>query len=164
MLKIHSTRGDHLETKWQTDLRIGETSPHRFLVVNSLPMNCEILLGLERFGYQFHIPSLGINLPAYSETLVRIPTTEQGNRLVEAQELQDNIFCASSVVECKDSSFLCSIINLNSTDETLKKFRRTQELSKLSDSFQDATNKESHTRKQMLQSQLRLAHIKGEEG
>ena len=96
-------------------------------MVNSLPMNCEILLGqdwLERFGYQFHIPFLGINLPAYSETLVRIPSTEQGNRLVEAQELQDNIFCTSSVVECKHS-FLCLIINLNSTDETLKKFPRT---------------------------------------
>jgi hypothetical protein len=52
-------------------------------------MNCEILLGqawLERFGYQFHIPSLGINLSGYSETLVRIPTA-QGNRLVEGQEL-----------------------------------------------------------------------------
>jgi len=58
-------------------------------MVNSLPMNCEILLGqawLERFGYQFHIPSLGINLSGYSETLVRIPTA-QGNRLVEGQEL-----------------------------------------------------------------------------
>jgi hypothetical protein len=68
-------------------------------------MNCEILLGqdwLERFGYQFQIPSLGINLPAYLETLVRIPNTAKGNRLVEAQELQDNIFCASCVVECKD--------------------------------------------------------------
>ena len=67
-------------------------------------MNCEKIFGqdwLERFGYQFQIPSLRINLPAYSETLVRIPTTAQGNRLVEAQELQDNIFCASSVVECK---------------------------------------------------------------
>ena len=35
---------------------------------------------------------------------------------------------------------------------------------KLSGRFQDATSRESHTRKQMLQSQLRLAHIKeGEE-
>jgi len=131
-------------------------------------MNCEILLGqdwLERFGYQFQIPSLGINLPAYSETLVHIPTSEKGNRLVEAQELEENVFCASSVVECKDSSFICLIINLKSTGETLKKFPRTQELPKLSGRFQDATNKESHTRKQTLQSQLRLARIKeGEEG
>jgi len=126
-------------------------------------MNCEILLGqdwLERFGYQFQIPSLGINLLAYLETLVRIPTTEQGNRLVEVQELQENIFCASSVVECKDSSFLCLIINLNFTDETLKKFPRTQELLQLSGRFQDETNKESHSRNMILQAQLRLAHIK----
>ena len=91
-----------------------------------LPMNCELLLGqdwLERFGYQFQIPSFRINLPAYPETLVRVPTTEHGNRLVEAQKLQENIFSASSVVECKDSSFLCLIINLNSTDETLKSFQ-----------------------------------------
>ena len=146
---------------------IRETSPHKFLMVNSLPMNCEIILGqdwVERFRYQFQIPSFGINLPAYSETLVRIPTTEKGNRLVEAQKLQENGFCASSVVECKDSSFLCLIINLNYTGENLKKFPRTQELTKLSGRFQDATNKESHIRKQILQSQLRLAHIKeGEE-
>ena len=167
MLKIRGITGDYLETKGQIELRIRETSPHKFLVVNSLPMNCEILLGqdwLERFGYQFQIPSLGINLPAYSETLVRIPTTAQGIRLVEAQELQDNTFSASSVVECKDFSFLCLIINLNSTDETLKKFPLTQVLPKPSGRFQDATSKESHTRKQMLQSQLRLTHIKeGEE-
>ena len=79
---------------------------------------------LERFGYRFQIRSLGNNLPAYSETLVRIPATEEGNRLVEAQELQENIFCAPSVVECKHSSFLCLIINLNSTDETLKSFQK----------------------------------------
>ena len=79
------------------------------------------------------------------------------------QELQESIFCASSIVECKYSSFLCLIINLNSTDETLKKFPRTQELPKLCGRFQDATNKESHTRNQILQAQLRLAHIKGGE-
>jgi len=137
-----------------------------FLRVNSLPMNCEILLGqdwLEMSGYQFQILSLGINLPAYSETLVRVPTTAQGNRLVEAQKLQVNIFCASSVVECKDSSFLCLIINSNSTDETFKKFQITQGLPKLSGSFQDATSQDSQTRKQTLQSQLRLVHIKEDE-
>ena len=166
MLKIHGLTGDYLETKEQIDLRIGETAPPKFLVVNSLPMNCELLLGqdwLERFGYQFQIPSLGINLPPYSETLVHIPTTEKGNRLVEAQELQENIFCASGVVECKDSSFLYLIINLNSTDETLRKFPTTQELPKLSGKFQHATNKESHTRNQILQARSPLAHIKEDE-
>ena len=86
MLKIHSITGDYVETKGQIDLRIRETSPHKVLVVN-----CEILLEqdwLGRFGYQFQIQSLGSNLPGYSETLVHIPTTEQGNRLVVAQELQ----------------------------------------------------------------------------
>ena len=41
-------------------------------------MNCEVPLRqdwLERFGYQFQLPSLGI-IPAYSETVVRVPTTE----------------------------------------------------------------------------------------
>ena len=36
---------------------------------------------------------------AYLETVVRVPITEQGNRLAEAQDLQENAF---SVVECKD--------------------------------------------------------------
>ena len=63
-----------------------------------------------------------------------------------------------------NANIFISIINLNSTDETLKKFPITQGLPKLSRRFQDSTSKESHTRKQMLQSQLRLAHIKeGEE-
>ena len=37
VLKIHGITGNYLETKEQIDLRTGETSPHRFLVVNSLP-------------------------------------------------------------------------------------------------------------------------------
>jgi len=102
---------------------VGETSPHEFMLVKELPINCDILIGqdwLERFGYQFQIPSIGITLPAYSETVVRIPTTEKGSRLLEAQELQENIFCASSIVECVDSYFMCFIINCNPTDEVLK--------------------------------------------
>jgi len=62
-----------------------------------------------------------------------------------------------------NANIFISIINLNSTDETLKKFPITHELPKLNGRFQDATSKESHTRKQMLQSQLRLAHIKESE-
>jgi hypothetical protein len=84
-----------MQTKGKVDLCIGETSLHEFMLVGESPMNCDILLGqdwLERFGYQFQIPDLGINLSAYSETLVRIPTTEKGSRLVESQELQENIF------------------------------------------------------------------------
>jgi hypothetical protein len=110
---------------------------------------------LERFGYQFQIPNLGINLPAYSETLVLFPTTKKGSRLVEAQELQENIFCASSVVECVDSSFICVIINCNSTDEILKKFPQTQELSKLSGRFLDAKKRELQARNRVLQARLR---------
>ena len=167
VLKIHGITGDAMETIGQVDLRIGETLPHEFLVVKLLPRNCDILLGqdwLERFGYYFQIPSLGITLPAYLETVVRIPTTDRGIRLVEAQELQENVFCASSVVECKDSTFLCLVLNLNSTDETLKKFPRTQGLPKLTGKFQGATHTSSHARNQILQSQLRLAHVKeGEE-
>jgi len=86
------------------------------MVVGNLPVNCDILLGqawLERLGYQFQIPDIGINLPAYSETLVRIPTTEKGSQLVEAQEMEENIFCVSSVVECVDTSFICLAINCN---------------------------------------------------
>jgi hypothetical protein len=81
-----------METKGQVELRIGETSPHEFMVVEKLPVSCDILLGqdwLERFGYQFQIPDLGINLPAHSETLVRVPTTEKGSRLIESEELQE---------------------------------------------------------------------------
>jgi hypothetical protein len=71
-------------------------------------MTCDVLLGqgwLERIGYQFQIPSLGIFLPANSKTVVCVPTTEHGDRLGKAQELEEVVFCASSVVECKDFSF-----------------------------------------------------------
>ena len=58
----------------------------------------------------------------------------------------------------------CLIINLNSTEETLKTFPKTQDLPKLSGRFQDVTIKESHTRNQLLQAQLHLAQVEeGEE-
>ena len=109
-LKIHGITGNVMETKGYVDLCLGGTSPHKFLVIEELPTDCEVLLGqdwLERFGCQIQIPSLGvnINLPAYSETVVRVPTTENG-RFIEAQELQENVFCASSVVECTNNSFV----------------------------------------------------------
>jgi hypothetical protein len=125
VIQIHGVTGNVMDTKGKIDLRVGEISPHEFMWVRNLPMNCDILLGqdwLERCGYQFQIPDLGINLPAYSETVVRIPTTEKGSRLVEAQELQENIFCASSVVECVDSSFICLVINCNPTNKILRTF------------------------------------------
>jgi hypothetical protein len=56
---------------------MGGTSPHDFLMMDKLPMNFDWLLGqdwLESFGFNLQIPSLGITLPAYSKTLVRIPT------------------------------------------------------------------------------------------
>jgi len=109
VIQIHGITGDVMETRRQTELCLGETSPHEFMIVSELPMECDLVIGqdwLERFGYQFQIPNLGINLPAYSETLVRVPTTEKGARLIEAQELQENVFCASSIVECVDSSFV----------------------------------------------------------
>ena len=163
LVQIHGITGNVMETKGQIDLCVGETSPHEFMIVKELPMNCDILIGqdwLERFGYQFQIPSLGITLPAYSETVVRIPTTEKGSRLVEAQELQENVFCASSVVECVDSSFLCLIINCNPADEVLKTLPQTQELPKLSGEFLEAKQENLHARNQILQAQLRLAHVK----
>jgi len=51
---MHGITGDYFETKWQVDLSLRETSPRTFFVVNSLPMNCDVLLGqdwLERYGY-----------------------------------------------------------------------------------------------------------------
>ena len=95
VVRIHGITGNVMEANGYVELCIGETPSHEFLVVERLPMNCELLLGqdwLERFGYQFQIPDLGITLPAQSETFVRIPTTEQGSRLVEAQELQEKCF------------------------------------------------------------------------
>jgi hypothetical protein len=44
VLRIHCITGNVMETKWQIDLCIGETSPHEFMVVGNLPMNCDILL------------------------------------------------------------------------------------------------------------------------
>ena len=106
---IHGIAGKVMETTVQVMLYIGETLPHEFLVVKKLPIDCEVLIGqdwLERFAYQFQIPELGITLAAYSETIVRITTTKKGNRLVESQELQENVYCASSIVECTDALLL----------------------------------------------------------
>ena len=128
IVAIHGIAVNVMETRGQVKLCIGETLPHEFLVVKRLPMDCEVLIGqdwLERFGYQFQIRELGITLPAYSETIVRIPTTEKGSRLVESQELQENVFCASSTVECADASFSSLIMNCNDTDQLLRKFPQT---------------------------------------
>jgi hypothetical protein len=103
---IHGITGDSLNIEGQTDLIVGDSSPHKFLVLEKLPMDYDVILGqdwLERFGFQIRIPSLDVTLPAYSETLVRIPIHATGYRLVEAQEIQENVFCASSVVECKNN-------------------------------------------------------------
>lgn len=161
--RIQGITGDSMQIEGQIKLSIGDTSPHNFLVVDKLPMNYDLLLGqdwLEKFGFNFQIPSLGITLPAHSETLVRIPTRETGNRLIESQELQENIYCASSVVECVDNAFLCLLINLNPTEQALKHFPHTQELPKLTVQFQGAERCEFNKRNQTLQTQLRLAHIK----
>ena len=55
------------------------------------------------------------------------------------------------MVECADSSFICLVINCNSTDKILKKFPRTHELPKLNGSFHEANRKESQARNQLLQ-------------
>jgi hypothetical protein len=165
--QIQGITGNFMALKGRTQLNIGDTSLHDFLVVDKLPMTYDILLGqdwLERFGFNLQIPSLGITLPAYSETLVRVPTKEKGNRLVENQELQDNIFCASSVVECKDNTFLCLVVNLNSTEQKLKCFPQTEPLPKLSGTFRTIEQRESKKRNQKLQDQLRLTHVKDGEG
>ena len=163
VINIHGVTGNVMETRGQTELSLGETSPHDFMVVSQLPMDCNVLIRqdwLERFGYQFQIPNLGIKLPACSETLIRIPTSERGTRLIEAQELQENVFCASIVVECVDSSFVCLVMNCNPTDEVLKTLPQTQELPKLSSKFVETNKREHHVRNQLLQAQLRLAHLK----
>jgi hypothetical protein len=96
MSRIQGITDDFMEIKGQTKLSIGDTTPYDFLVRDKLPTNYDLLLGqdwLENFGLNLQIPSLGI-------TLAR----EKGNRSVEAQ-FQENIFCASSVVECVDNAF-----------------------------------------------------------
>lgn len=70
-----------------TNSSLRNTSPNAFLVVDKLPMHHDLLLGqdwLKKYGFKLLTPS-DITLPAYSETLVRIPKQEQKNRLVEAQ-------------------------------------------------------------------------------
>jgi hypothetical protein len=167
---VHGITGDFIEAKGLIDLTIKgtalpvrDTLPHTFLVLESLPMDYDVILGqdwLERFSFQLQIPSLGFKLPAYSETLVRVPTQVTGSRLVEAQEIQENIFCASSVVECKNNSFLCLVANLNPTEQTLQYFPQTQELPKLVCQFNKLSKDKAMKWSQTLQNQLRLAHIK----
>ena len=61
VLKINGITSDYLDIKGKIHLRTGKISLHKILVVNTLPMKCEISLGqhwLERFVYQFQIPFL----------------------------------------------------------------------------------------------------------
>jgi len=44
VLRVRGITGNVIETQGQIDLCIGETSPRGFVVVENLPMNCEILL------------------------------------------------------------------------------------------------------------------------
>jgi hypothetical protein len=67
------------------------------------------------------------------------------------------------VVDCKVNSFLCLLINLNSTEQRLKRLPQTQELPKLSSQNKEAEKLELNKRSQASQAQLRLAHIKEEE-
>ena len=69
------------------------------------------------------------------------------------------MFCASSVVECADSSFVSLVINCNPTDEVLRTLPQTQGLPKFSGKFLDTNKRENHVRNQLLQAQLRLAHL-----
>jgi len=67
-------------------------------------------------------------------------------------------------VKCVDNSFLCLLINLKSTVQTLKHFPQTEELPKLRAQFHTVEKYELNKRNQALEAQLRLAHIKeGEE-
>jgi hypothetical protein len=112
-------------------------------------MNLYLLIGqdwLEIFVFQLQIPSLGVTLPAYSETSVRVPIREKGNRLVEARELQENIFRASSVIECVGKS-KCHRTNIQtlSPDPSITQINGT---------FQSVGKCEWSKRNQEFQSQL----------
>jgi hypothetical protein len=64
-------------------------------------------------------------------------------------------------VECVDASFVCLVINCNSIEKTLHTFPQVQELPKLSGKFVENTSRRRHNaRNQLLQSLLRLAHLK----
>jgi hypothetical protein len=71
--RIQGITGNFIQIKGQIELMIWETSPHNFLVMDKLPMNYDLLLGqdwLQKLGFNFEIPSLGITIPAYSETII----------------------------------------------------------------------------------------------
>jgi hypothetical protein len=59
------------------------------------------------------------------------------------------------------NSFLCLLVNLNPTEQTLKHFPQTQELLKLNGQFQSVGKCELSKGNKELQSQLRLAHYQG---
>jgi hypothetical protein len=80
--------------------------------------------------------------------------------MIESQELQENVFCASGVVECVNSSFLCLIINCNPEVKVLSTLPKTRDLPKISGRFGEVSRKENALRDHALQSQLRLAHVK----
>jgi hypothetical protein len=40
VVQIHGITGNVMDTKGQIDLCVGETSPHEFMLVRNLPMNC----------------------------------------------------------------------------------------------------------------------------
>jgi hypothetical protein len=45
VVKIHGIAGNAMETIGRVDLCVGEIAPHEFLVVKSLTMRCDIVIG-----------------------------------------------------------------------------------------------------------------------
>ena len=160
--KVQGITGSYIKVSGFIDLSLNEGETHEFQVIETLPLNYDLVIGqdwLKRFGVQFSIPTLGVTIPARSEKIVKFPTNETGTRLIESQELEPNIFCASSITQCKDNTFVCLLVNTSDREVEIKHLPKLEPCPKLQICVTENKN-DIDKRIQVLQQNLRLSHVK----
>ena len=133
---------------------------HRYYVVDRLPEQLSCILGrdwLRNTPHRIEIPILQHYsiLPAYSETILTLPTQEKGVRHCPSQCLGTGIYVAESIVNCTNNQFMCLNVNLNEDEKVLDQL---PELNEISLKYQEP-KLNLINRKKLLRERLRLSHI-----
>lgn len=112
---IQGITGNAMKVKGKIELRINDTLEsltHECYVVESLPKDLDLILGqtwLRLKDYQ-----LGPVIEPLSEKIVQFKTSEKGTRLIDHQEFQKGVVCASSLVFCENNAYSCMVLNKSS--------------------------------------------------
>jgi hypothetical protein len=163
-LQICGITGKQIEIKGKVKLEIENTlepTSQMCYVVDSLPRNLDIILGLDwldnaGYGFQKKTPVI---IPPCSAQVVKCKTLEKGVRFIEHQILQPGLICAAILVNCETFEFPCLVINLTekpicmTTDPKLEKPPTMMHKR----DFKTQTNRMK--RLQLLNENLRLSHI-----